>query len=74
LTASFGDAAHVAAQYPPNIAQQILSGASDAFTDGKTAAMGVALVLSLIGLALVVVLFPKKESENEYYEKIAATN
>jgi hypothetical protein len=51
-----------------------MSGASEAFTDGKTAAMGVALILSLIGLALVVVLFPKKESENDYYEKIAATN
>ena len=74
LTASFGDAAHVAAQYPPNIGQQILTGASEAFTDGKTAAMGVALALSVIGLALVVVLFPKKQAENDYYEKVAATN
>ena len=74
LTASFGDAAHVAAQYPPNIGQQILQGASEAFTDGKTAAMGVALFLSVIGLALVIVLFPKKQAENAYYEKVAETN
>ncbi|CAB4658290.1 unannotated protein [freshwater metagenome] len=73
LTASFGDAAHVATQYPPNIGQQILQAASEAFTDGKTAAMGVALALSLVGLALVMVLFPKKQAENEYYEKIAST-
>ena len=73
LTASFGDAAHVATQYPPNIGQQILQAASEAFTVGKTAAMGVALALSLVGLALVMVLFPKKQAENEYYEKIAST-
>jgi hypothetical protein len=73
LTASFGDAAHVATQYPANIGQQILQAASAAFTDGKTAAMGVALALSVVGLALVMVLFPKKQAENEYYEKIAAT-
>jgi DHA2 family multidrug resistance protein-like MFS transporter len=73
LTASFGDAAHVAAQYPGNIGDQILKAAAQAFTDGKSAAMTVALVLSILGLLLVVFLFPKRVEEEAYYTKIAAT-
>ena len=73
LTASFGDAAHVAAQYPANIGDQIIKAAAQAFTDGKSAAMAMALLLSIVGLLLVVFLFPKRADEEAYYEKIAAT-
>ena len=73
LTASFGDAAHVAAQYPANVGDQIIKAAAQAFTDGKSAAMGMALLLSIVGLLLVVFLFPKRTDEEAYYEKVAAT-
>ena len=72
LTASFAGAEHVASQYPPDIGQEIIHAASQAFTDGKSAAMGVALLLSLIGLLLVLLRFPKKQAEEAYYAKIAA--
>ena len=63
----------MAAQYPGNIGDQILKAAAQAFTDGKSAAMTVALVLSILGLLLVVFLFPKRVEEEAYYTKIAAT-
>lgn len=71
LTSSFQSAEQVAQQYP-DYASQITSAAADAFTTGKSAAMLVALAMSLIGLALVVFVYPRKEAEEAYYAKVAA--
>lgn len=71
LTSSFGGAEHVASQYPPPIAEQIMQAASRAFTEGKSAAMAMALVLSLVGLLLVVWRFPGKAAEEAYYAEVA---
>jgi hypothetical protein len=71
LTSSFTSAAQVAQSYP-DYAKQIIAAASQAFTDGKSAAILVALVLTLVGLGLVLALFPGKAKEEAFYEKIAA--
>jgi MFS transporter, DHA2 family, multidrug resistance protein len=71
LTSSFQSAEQVAQQYP-DYASQITSAAADAFTSGKSAAMLVALAMALIGLALVVFVYPRKEAEEAYYAKVAS--
>lgn len=69
LTSSYEGAAEVAKQYP-SYSDQIVKAAADAFTDGKTLAIGVALVLTLIGLILVLVVYPRKDSEEAYYSRV----
>ncbi|MDD2859143.1 MAG: MFS transporter [Candidatus Nanopelagicales bacterium] len=71
LTSSFGGAEHVASQFPPAIGDQIIQAASQAFTDGKSAAMAMALLLSIAGLLLVAWRFPGKTAEEAYYAKVA---
>jgi MFS transporter, DHA2 family, multidrug resistance protein len=69
LTSSFQSAEQVAQQYP-DYATQITSAAADAFTSGKSAAIGVALIMTLIGLVLVLVVYPRKQAEEAYYAKV----
>ncbi len=71
LTSSFTSASEVAQQYP-QYSTDIISAASQAFTDGKSVAIVVALALTLIGLALVLFRFPGKKKEEEFYEQVAA--
>jgi hypothetical protein len=72
LTGSFTSAADVAQQYP-QYSTEILSAASQAFTDGKSIAIMVALAMTLIGLVLVLVRFPGKAKEEAFYEEISAS-
>jgi hypothetical protein len=72
LTSSFTSASDVAQQYP-QYSTDILSAASQAFTDGKSIAIVVALAMTLIGLALVLVRFPGKSKEEAFYDHIAAS-
>lgn len=75
LSSSYFSAAQVAEKYSGATSEAILAGATEAFTNGKSLAIGVALVLTLIGLAVVVFVFPNKEKENAYYAKMqTATN
>lgn len=67
LTGSFEGAADVAKSYPSAAAEQIVHAASVAFTDGKTLAIGVALLMTLIGLVLVLVVYPRRDAEEAYY-------
>ena len=73
LSSSFQSAEQVAQQYP-QYATQITSAASDAFTSGMNAAVLVALAMTLIGLALVLFVYPRKAAEEAYYAEVAATN
>jgi MFS transporter, DHA2 family, multidrug resistance protein len=70
LTSSFQSAEQVAQQYP-TYADQITSAAAAAFTTGKSAAVLVALAMTLVGLALVVFVYPRKQAEEAYYAKVA---
>ena len=72
LASSYSSAADLASSYSGKTSEAILTGAAEAFTTGKSMAIGIALVLTLIGLAAVVFFFPNKEKENEYYEKVLA--
>ena len=47
-----------------------MAAAAQAFTDGKSLAIAAALVLTLIGLLLVIVVFPRRARELAYYESI----
>ncbi len=69
LTSSFQSAEQVAQQYP-SYADQITAAAADAFTTGKSAAVLVALVMTLVGLALVVFVYPRKQQEEAYYASV----
>lgn len=70
LTGSFEGAADVAKSYPSAAAEQIVHAASVAFTDGKTLAIGVALLMTLIGLVLVLVVYPRRDAEEAYYVSV----
>ncbi|MDP2014023.1 MAG: hypothetical protein Q8L05_07345, partial [Actinomycetota bacterium] len=71
LTSSFAGAANVASQYSSPLSEEIINAASSAFTEGKSAAITVALVLTILGFALVRLRFPNKSIEDEYYAKVA---
>lgn len=70
LTSSFEGAASVASQYGEPTASKIIDAASVAFTDGKSAAMLVALVMTLIGMGLVLFVYPGRAKEEAYYERV----
>jgi MFS transporter, DHA2 family, multidrug resistance protein len=71
LTSSYESAEQVAAANP-QYATQITNAAAQAFTDGKTAAIGIALLLTLVGLVLVLLVYPRKQAEEAYYETVQA--
>ena len=71
LTSSFQSSEQVAQQYP-DYASQITAAAADAFTSGKSAAIAVALLMTLIGLALVLFVYPRKDAEEAYYGQVSA--
>jgi ABC-type transporter Mla subunit MlaD len=59
----------VAKSYP-TYTDQIVKAAAVAFTDGKTLAIGVALAMTLIGLVLVLVVYPRRDAEEGYYATV----
>jgi DHA2 family multidrug resistance protein-like MFS transporter len=64
LTKSFSGAEEVAKQYP-QYADQITAGAKHAFLHGDQWAYSAGIVAVLIGAALVVFMFPRKDREDE---------
>jgi hypothetical protein len=71
LTKSFAGAEAVAQQYP-KYAKQITAGAKQSFLDGADWAYTAGIVAILLGAALVFVLFPRKEREQELLERYHA--
>lgn len=71
LTSSFQSAEQVAQQYPA-YASQVTAAAADAFTAGKSAAIAVALAVTIIGLVLVLLVYPRKDAEEAYYDEVSA--
>ncbi len=70
ITSSYAGAEQVAASYPQAQASEVMAAASQAFTEGKSLAIGSALALTLIGLALVIWVFPRQREESAYYESV----
>lgn len=71
LTSSYAGAAEIASGYSPPVTQEVIGAAAKAFTEGKSAAIAVALALSLLGLLLVRLRFPAKTAEEAYYAKVS---
>ena len=72
LTSSFESATAVAKDYSGSTAQEIITGASAAFTEGKSAAIGIALLFTLAGLVLVLLRYPGRDEEEAYYARVQA--
>jgi MFS family permease len=64
LQKSYGAAADVAARYP-QYEQQIIAAAREAFVAGQAKAFGAAIILGLLGVAVVATFFPRKAREQE---------
>jgi MFS transporter, DHA2 family, multidrug resistance protein len=63
LTKSFSSASEAAAQYPPQYAHAIVSGAKSAFLRGDDWAYLAGIVAILLGAAVVFFLFPRRDAE-----------
>jgi MFS transporter, DHA2 family, multidrug resistance protein len=72
LTKSFSSAADMASQYPPNVQQNIIAGAKQAFLHGDQWAYTAGIVAVLLGAVLVYFLFPKKAEEDEMLARFRA--
>jgi MFS transporter, DHA2 family, multidrug resistance protein len=71
ISQSFTGAEQVAKQFPQAQAQQLVAAAQQAFVDGKTAAILFAVLASLIGLVVVLLLYPNKQDEEATYAQVA---
>ena len=67
---SFEEAEVVAATLPASDATALITAAQQAFTEGKSAAIAVALASVAIGLALVWLKYPKHEEELKIFAEI----
>jgi hypothetical protein len=71
---SFEDAQAVVSSLSGTSASDLLTTAQDAFTAGKDLSVGVALVCVFVGLALVLIKYPKVEKEREIFGEIQSQN
>src|SRR5215211_5138065 len=71
ISQSFTGAEQVAKQFPQAQAQQLVAAAQQAFVDGKTAAILFAVLASLIGLVVVLLLYPHRQDEEATYAQVA---
>jgi MFS transporter, DHA2 family, multidrug resistance protein len=71
ISQSFTGAEQVAKQFPQAQAQQLVAAAQQAFVDGKTAAILFAVLASLIGLVVVLLLYPNRQDEEATYAQVA---
>jgi EmrB/QacA subfamily drug resistance transporter len=72
IASSYAGAEQVAQGFPQATADQIVQAAATAFTEGKSAAMGLGLVATLVALVLVVWKYPRHAAEEEFYAQVAA--
>jgi hypothetical protein len=72
LTKSFASAADTASRYPPNVQQNIIAGAKQAFLHGDQWAYTAGIVAVLLGATLVFFFFPKKAEEDEMVARFHA--
>jgi len=74
IASSYAGARHVAATLPGSDAGQLVAAARDAFTAGKTTAIGFSLGATLIGIVLVLWKYPRREAEEAELSATAAEN
>ena len=72
LGSSYAGAERVAAAAPPADRASIIDAANKAFTDGKTAAVMVAMVSTLLGALIVWFFYPRPAQEAEIFARAQA--
>jgi MFS transporter, DHA2 family, multidrug resistance protein len=74
ISSSFAGARHVAAMLPGADGDKLVGAARDAFTQGKTTAIGFALASALVGVALVLWKYPRHQAEQDELSAMARQN
>lgn len=72
LVSGFTGAEQVAQEYPAQ-QSEIIGAAAQAFTEGKTWSLLIACLLTLIALGLVLLRYPSKAQEDEFFTKMRQT-
>jgi len=70
IVSSYEGAVDVAASFPQAQAAEIVTAASKAFTEGKSAAIGLGFALTAVALIVVWTLYPRKDAETAYFESV----
>lgn len=71
IVSSYQGAEQVAASYPQASADRLIAAANEAFTEGKSVAYLIALVLTLLALVLVLWKYPRRDAEREFFKHMA---
>ena len=71
IIGSFQGAEDVAGNFPQVQAEKLMNAASQAFTEGKSAAYLLALVLTVVAVVFVLWKYPRKQQEFEFFHEIA---
>ncbi len=70
IIGSFQGAQSVAESFPQVGSDKIIAAASEAFTEGKSAAYALAVVLILLAVGLVAWKYPKKTEEDRFFAEV----
>ena len=74
IASSYAGAMEVAKTFPQADAEELVSAANKAFSEGKTIAYVVALAVTLIAFVLVWWRYPHKAVEEAYYAQVQAAD
>ncbi|MFI0431738.1 MAG: MFS transporter [Candidatus Nanopelagicales bacterium] len=74
MVSSYEGAASVAERYQEPISGQIVDAAASAFSEGKEVAVSLALLFTLASVVLVLVKYPRKPAEFDFFAKIEQEN
>jgi MFS transporter, DHA2 family, multidrug resistance protein len=72
IGSSYAGAERVAATFPEADREKIIEAARLAFTDGKTAAIAIALISTVLGALIVFLFYPRPEHESEIFRSAGA--
>lgn len=72
MVGSYQGAEQVAQSYPQASAERVIAAANEAFTEGKSVAYILALVLTLFALILVLWKYPRRAQEREFFAQMQA--
>ncbi len=70
MVGSYQGAEQVAASYPQASAEKVIAAANQAFTEGKSVAYALALVLTVCALVLVLWKYPRHEEEQAFFDEM----
>ena len=72
MVGSYQGAEQVAQSYPQASAERVIAAANEAFTEGKSVAYILALVLTLLALVLVLWKYPRRAQERAFFAQMQA--